>query len=249
VFTTSNNFYLYLVFSIYLAAWGVTLGRRLRSGLVLLGVGILVHGAYLLGRGWLGGVFIANPVVEGPFFIPFCLAIMACIGGVLNYDGNWKNILPLVLFFTLLSIGYAKGMIPPTPKKLSVWALLFFISESIAYACFYIGAVYAALSLAERNGSGLFRPFIVWGFVAYTISQVTGAVWSYVGWGNTFNWSPRHLSSASIWMLYLAILHIKYISGWSIKRETLLSVISGVYLFIVSYLHFLKEMDFPRIGG
>ena len=249
MFTTSNHVYLYIAFGLYTFAWASTLIRLSRISFTLLSSGIIIHGLYLLGRGWLGGVFIANPIVEGPFFLPFCLAVIAFLSSIKHAAVKLKFLLLPVIFFTFLSIIYAKGMIPPTPKKLSIWAILFFISESGAHACFYFGAVFGVLSLLEMKTAYDFRSFVIWGIIIYTISQVTGAVWSYLGWGNTFNWSPRHLSSASIWLLYLAILHMKFISGWGVKREAILSVFAALYVFFISYGHYVKEMNFPRIGG
>ena len=249
MFTTSHHLYLYLTFGLYAAAWGMAVIRPSRPALILLALGLFFHGAYLLGRGWLGGVFIPNPIVEGPFCLPLCLALLSFFSGLRKMSGAWKDILLLTLFFTLISLLYAKGMIPPTPKKLSLWAIFFFLSESSAHACFYVGALYASMSLLNNDGPQAFRSFIIWGIVIYTISQVTGAVWSYLGWGNTFNWSPRHLSSASIWVLYLAILHIRFIPEWGIRRDAVLSLLAAVYVFIVSYGHYFKEMNFPRIGG
>ena len=249
MFTTAHHFYLYLACGIYAFAWLLTFTKMMRMGHALLLAGLVVHGAYLMGRGWLGGVFIANPIVEGPFFLPFCMALICWGMGAKSISGRWKILLPLVLCFMAFSMGYAKGMIPPTPKKISVWAVLFFISESSAHACFYISAVLAGFAWTKKEYEPIFRTFVIWGVVAYTVSQVTGAVWSFWGWGNTFNWSPRHLSSAGIWMMYLAILHVKFIPGWGIKRESLLTAFAGLLVLFTTFGHYLKEMTFPRIGG
>ena len=249
MFTTGHHEYLYLALALYGVA-GILAFARIKSGARAVVVpAVMLHGAWLLGRGWLGGVFIANPVVEGPFFMPFCITAIALGMGIYNKSGKWATVLAVGIFFTVLSAFYAKGMIPPTPKKISFWAILFFVSESAAHACFHISTVLAVAALFRMGKEGEYLSFVIWGIVAYTVSQVTGAVWSYLGWGNTFNWSPRHLSSASIWLLYLAILHVRFVSGWGRRREAFLVTAAGGYVLFSTFGHYLKEMTFPRIGG
>jgi ABC-type transport system involved in cytochrome c biogenesis permease subunit len=159
-----------------------------------------------------------------------------------------RGALAIAVVFSIFAIFYAKGIIPPTPKKTTVWALLFFMSESTAHALFYTGALYAFFSIVEKNTINGFYSWIVWGFVAYTVAQVTGAIWCFIGWGNTFSWGSRHLSSAAIWTFYAACLHLKFIPGW--RRSTALVSIAGAALvFFISFSNYIHEMRFLRVGG
>jgi hypothetical protein len=221
---------------------------RQAAGRVVLAAGVLLTGLYLIGRGWLGDVFIPNPIVEGPFFLPWCLALIALVRAIAKPQSGLTWMLGLVVIFSILSAFYAKGMIPPTPEKITFWALLFFTSESLAHALFYSAALYAFLELTGKDLGNSFHPLLVWGFVVYTMAQVTGAVWCFVGWGNTFSWGNRHLLSAAIWTFFAASLHLQFIPGW--KRNNAFMVIAGaVMLFYISYGSYFHEMHFQRVGG
>ena len=248
MFTTNVHGWLYVAVGCYFVAWGLTACRRPGAGRWALSIGVVLQSLYLIGRGWLGGVFIPNPMVEGPFFLPWCLAVIALVQSITKPQPAQPWMAGLVVIFSLLSVFYAKGMIPPTPKKISLWAVLFFASESMAHALFYAAALYALLGWVKKDPADSFHRLLIWGFVAYTLAQVAGAIWCFVGWGNTFSWGARHLGSAAIWTFFAAALHLQFIPAW--KRKNAIMVIAGaVLLFYTSYGHYLKEMQFPRIGG
>ncbi len=249
MFTTGNHTYLYFVIACYALALGLWLFKYRKTGAAIVFIGWFIHGLYLLGRGWLGDVFIPNSIVEGAFFLPWCLATIVLINEFVYDDRHSKGLLVLTLLFLLFSLYYAKGMIPPTPKKVTVWAMMFFISESFAHALFYCAAYFAVLTILKKQSTHGFESYIFWGFTAYSIAQVTGAVWCYLGWGNTFNWSSRHLGSAAVWTLYAACLHFKYLSGWSEMRKAYWIIACGIFVLLVSFSSYINEMGFPRIGG
>ena len=197
MFTTANHFYLYIAVGLYALALFLYF-IKIRSGFLILIAGFILHTLYLIGRGWLGGIFIPNPIFEGPFLLPWCIVSIAITMKAKGNNKQWIIALALGLFFSLFAIFYAKGMIPPTPKKTTIWALGFFFSESMAQAFFYSGAAYAVTALIKNKHSNIFHYFIIWGFIIYSISQVAGAIWCYMGWGNTFRWGMRHMISAGI---------------------------------------------------
>jgi ABC-type transport system involved in cytochrome c biogenesis permease subunit len=80
------------------------------------------------------------------------------------------------------------------------------------------------------------------------VAQVTGAIWCFVGWGNTFSWGARHLGSAAIWTFFAAALHLPLIRGWKSKSAAM-AVAGGVLVFYISYSSYLREMQFMRVGG
>ena len=248
MFTTGVQGWLYAAVGCYGLSWVLYAYRRQVSGRAVLIIGFLLQGLYLLGRGWLGDVFIPNPILEGPFLLPWCLALIALARSMVKPATRLSGALALVVIFSVFSLFYAKGMIPPTPKKISVWALLFFLSESMAHALFYTSALVALLSLVGKERPNGYFPWLAWGFVAYTVAQVTGAVWDFVGWGNTFSWGQRHLSSAAIWTFFAASLHLPLIAGWR-SKSAVLAVAGGLLVFYLSYSGYLYEMRFLRVGG
>jgi hypothetical protein len=248
MFTTNVHGWLYVAAGCYLLAWVLVVCRQIGVGRWVLAVGVLLQGLYLIGRGWLGDIFIPNPIVEGPFFLPWCLALIALVRSITKPQQALPWMVSLVVIFSFLSVFYAKGMIPPTPKKITLWAVSFFASESIAHALLYSAALYALLGRVRKDLADSFHPLLIWGFVAYTLAQVTGAIWCFVGWGNTFSWGARHLGSAAIWTFFAASLHLQFIPVW--KRKNAFMVIAGaILLFYISYGHYFHEMHFQRVGG
>ncbi len=249
MFTTGNHLYLYVSIILYLPALILCLIKKNRTGYFFLFAGFAVNSLYLLGRGWLGGIFIMNPVIEGPYFLPWCLALIALFIGFTGKKDLCGIVLIPLIIFSFFSILYARGMLSPAPQKTTIWATLFFISEVFAHALFYCGASFAVFSIFKNKDDNLFHTFIICGFIAYSIAQVTGATWCYLGWGNTFRWGSRHLSSATIWVLYAAYLHLKFIQGWNLRKRAVFAIAAAALVVFISYGGYLHEMNFPRIGG
>jgi len=248
MFTTGVHAWLYGATGCYFIAFTLYCRRGHRTARAALVAGFILQSLYLLGRGWLGDIFIPNAIFEGPFFLPWCLALISLAQSVKKQGSRPTGALALLVVFSLFSVFYAKGIVPPTPKKSTVWALLFFMFESAAHALFYTGALYAALSFVEKKRSDNFYLWVIWGFIAYTIAQITGALWCFLGWGNTFSWGARHLGSAAIWTFYAACLHLKFISNWR-EKTALLAIAGAALVFFISYGNYLHEMSFHRIGG
>jgi hypothetical protein len=248
MFTTNNHIYLYIAGGIFALSSILFLLKKKTASLLVLAAGLILYTLYLAGRGWIAGVFLPNPLVEGPYLLPWCLGVIAVFTAV-RRDERWGLILIPILIFSAFAIWYAKGIIPPTPNKLGFWTIAFFITELLAHACFYCGALYAAALLAGLDKSEAFHNFMVWGFVLYSVAQVTGAVWCFLGWGNTFQWGPRHMSSAAIWLIYAAYLHLRFTQGWSGKRRAWFAIIAALIVVAVTISSYLNEKSFPRIGG
>ena len=248
MFTTGVHAWLYWATGCYFTAFILCCYHMQRTGRAALVAGFISQSLYLLGRGWLGDLFIPNAIFEGPFFLPWCLALISLVRSVKKPCGNLGGALALLVVFSLFSVFYAKGLIPPTPKKTTVWALLFFISESMAHAMFYTGGLYAFFSIVGKHTTNGFHSWVVWGFIAYTVAQVTGAFWCFIGWGNTFSWSARHLSSAMIWTFYAACLHLKFIPGWK-RKAAVLTIAGAALVFFISFSSYIHEMSFLRVGG
>ena len=143
MFTTGVHGWLAAAVGCHGIAWLLYARRLQMAGRLVLALALVLQSLYLVGRGWLGGVFIPNPVVEGPFLLPWCLALITLVSSLVNPQEKVGGLMALVVVFSLFSLFYAKGMIPPTPKKLSAWAILFFLTESMAHALFYISALVA----------------------------------------------------------------------------------------------------------
>jgi hypothetical protein len=201
-------------------------------------------------RGWFIGAFTPIAVVEEIFFLPWCLAFLTLGLRFFVKDSRliYTALIPL-LFFSLGAVIYPKGVFPPSPQIQTIFSPLFFVFEVMAHAFFCLGAWFSLQYLYHRNDAGFFIYFVLWGFILYSIAQVVGAIWSYLGWANLFNWSERHLQSAAIWCFYAAFLHIRFLSGWDTKKKARLAIAGFTLFFLLSYLGHLGEMNAARLGG
>jgi hypothetical protein len=256
MFTTNQHIFLYIPLALYGIALGIIISGTFKSGRfvsLLVACGGLIHLFYLLGRGWISGIFFANPMVDGPYLVPLVMALSVFL---LPQKAHHQRGILLAgeVLFSLILLFYSRGFIPPTPQKLGILPVLFFLTENMAHGFFYGGALLAVFTFwrdrtSLSEGGAPFHRFILWGLVLFTMSQIIGAVWCFVGWGATFHWSPRHLMTSGIWILYANYIHLHYLDGFNLKIRSLYAMVSGALVAVLSYSHVLHEMQFPRIGG
>jgi len=249
MFTTGMQIYLYISAGLYILALIFIFSKYRRTGLSVLCLGFILNFLYLLGRGWLAGVFIPIPIFEKYFFLPWCLVLIAIIRGAINDDRSMKIIIVLSLVLLSAPLIYKIGIIPPTPKKTAFLAGAFFMTEGMAHALFFCCALFALIAFIRGDNEDSFHSYVVWGFVIYSISQVVGAAWCYIGWGNTFRWSTRHMDSAAVWLLFASCLHLKYIPSWTNRKKSFFVFCCGAVVVCVCVGSFLHELDQIRIGG
>ena len=212
--------------------------------------GFLLHTISQVSRGWFIGIFTPIAMVEVNFFLPWCLAFLTLC---LRFFTKEKHlvcsaIIP-VLFFLLIALQCPKGVFPPSPQGQTIFSPLFFLFEVPAQACFVLGAWFAFKYLRRETEAAFFDSLIIWGFIFYSIAQVAGAIWCYLGWASLFNWSERHLQSAAIWCFYAAYIHLRFLYVRDMKRKAWFSIAGFALLLLVIILGYLNEMNMPRLGG
>jgi ABC-type transport system involved in cytochrome c biogenesis permease subunit len=57
------------------------------------------------------------------------------------------------------------------------------------------------------------------------------------------------MSSAAIWLIYAAYIHLRYVPGWSARRRAWYAIAAAALVLAVANSSYLREMTFPRIGG
>lgn len=241
---------LYLAVAAYALSFvSFMLGKERVTAKFFIG-GFVFHTISQLSRGWFIGVFTPIAIFEGVFFLPWCLAFLTLYLGFSekNKRSIYSAVMP-VLFFCLISLLYPKGIFPPSPQLQTVFSSLFFVFEVLAHACFCLAAWFSIRYLYHGRDPGFLNPLVVWGFILYSIAQVVGAVWCYLGWASLFNWSERHLQSASIWCFYAVFIHLRFLGGWDTKKKAWFAIAGFALVFLFSYIGHLGEMNAPRLGG
>jgi ABC-type transport system involved in cytochrome c biogenesis permease subunit len=241
---------LYAAAAMYAAAFLLHLAGKGRGSFAALCSGFVVHTAYQVTRGWIAGIFIPNGMFDGLFLISWGMALAVILSKLLSdSEMSWESAAAPIFLFAVLALVYPKGLIPPTPNKLTVWANIFFLTEVTGQACFYLAGWFAAVGIFTKRVTNNYHSLIVWGFVLYSIAQVTGAVWAYIGWATTFRWGSRHLQSAVIWCYFAAYLHLRFLPRWGAREKSWYAAAGFFVVAFNSLGSHLHEMGFPRIGG
>ncbi len=212
--------------------------------------GFILHTVSQVSRAWFIGILTPNAMLEGITFFPWCLALIA-VGLRLARQNRAlvSTTLAPILVFVFVALVYPKGIFPPSPLTGTLFAFLFFLFEVPAHACFAAGAWFAYLYLRRREPQGIFDSFILWGFLLYSVAQVVGAIWSYLGWAHLYMWNNRHMQSAAVWCCYAAYLHLRFMPAWDTRRKSWYAVAGFVLVLVFSYGGHFNEMRMPRLGG
>jgi ABC-type transport system involved in cytochrome c biogenesis permease subunit len=246
--STVSELCLYIATGAYAITFIASIAERERIAGFCFWTAFLFHTVSQVSRGWYTGVPTPFAIVEANFFLPWCLAFLTLSLKMLKWSRQvWFGLLPVLLFLAL-ALQYPKGIIPPSPLRQTIFSPLFFLFEVPAQALFILGGLYAARFLRGRNDT-FFDSLLVWGFIFYSIAQVVGAIWCYLGWASLFSWSTRHLLSASIWCLYAAYLHLHFLTAWNMKRKAWFAVAGASLVVFVIVLGHVNEMNMPRLGG
>jgi hypothetical protein len=210
--------------------------KREKTSVALLGVGFLLNTAYQLGRGWHYGILLTANLVTGVYLIPWFLAIIALI---LRLRGRSVRMALTILVPLCITAGMAlvlgSATIPPPGIKSTPFSTLFVLFDALAHACFFAAGWFAILFLVRRLNETTFNVFALWGFVAYSISQLCGAIFAYLGWSVAFHWNSKHMMSAAIWCFYCAYLHMNFSPRWSARKKSWFVLVGCLATFVITY--------------
>ncbi|MGI5860675.1 MAG: cytochrome C assembly family protein [Myxococcales bacterium] len=79
------------------------------------------------------------------------------------------------------------------------------------------GVVFArlpSLQVLDEVSNRLMR----WGFVALSVTLLTGAVIAKLAWGEFWRWDPKLTLSLVGWLVYTALVHARIFAGWRGRR-------------------------------
>lgn len=136
-----------------------------------------------------------------------------------------------------------EDVVLPSMKAQALVPPLFFLTEAISAAFFISAGVLAFASIVSGLNSEMFysRRFALWGFVVFTLCQITGAIWAYIGWSYPFSWSNRHLASASVWCAYAALIHVRLIEMHP-EIKAVWTALGCIPLIYIIYHHEIIEI-------
>jgi cytochrome c-type biogenesis protein CcsB len=130
----------------------------------------------------------------------------------------------------------------------------------MGYAAFAVACalgimhLYKSMNLGAEKSAGRFFTYIpaadildeliyqsvVLGFVFLSLGIITGSVWAHYAWGSYWSWDPKETWSLITWLIYAAMLHVRFVRGWRGKRMawmTLIGFVSVLFTYLgVNYL-------------
>ncbi len=172
-------------------------------------------------------------------------------------------IAPGVAFFAVFAIVTALRMfyrdaVGLQPALDSYWLVIHVPIATIASGIFAVSGIASGVQLmrdARDRGkkwaqSALLRPlaaapepaklealafrFNAVGFVLWTFTIMSGAMWAEHAWGRFWGWDPKEVWSFVIWVIYAAYLHARTTQGWAGRRAAWLAI-SGLVAIILNF--------------
>jgi len=73
------------------------------------------------------------------------------------------------------------------------------------------------------------------GFALLTIGLVTGFIYAKAVWGRFWSWDPKELASVGTWLIYAALLHLRFYSGWRGRKSAIMAIV-GFVIIILTFI-------------
>jgi hypothetical protein len=214
--------------------------------------GFVLHSWFLWSVGTASGTLLPNTMVSLEVFIPWGFSATVLLHVLFSDKKPTVNsaVILLLIFAAAIAVQTrvlaAKGILiyPPAPTHPVGWVTSFFFIESLAYVTFFLACWYAFLYARGNEEAGFFHSYVIAAFVLFSLSQVVGAVWSYLGWAALFHLSSdRHLISAAFWLFLALYLHLKFLPGWTARKRAMLLFITFFAVFYFRYIpYFLSNL-------
>jgi len=227
---------------LYTAASFIYFFQAKITGSILMIMGIAFNVFGLISRGYIEDMWFFDLMADEVLALPAFLALIPIVLFFKNSKSQGRiTLIPLVICSLIAFLPNTTTALPALKSQVFV-APAFFLSESMSIAFFIAaGALALAALLFKQETEETFMKCILWGFVIFTICQILGAAWAFLGWSYPFSWSGRHLASASAWCLYAALLHSGY-ARIHTRTKALCTVLGLVPIFFIVFFHELSHL-------
>jgi ABC-type uncharacterized transport system permease subunit len=179
-----------------------------------------------------------KPVI-GAFITPLAVAVL--LPGVLLDGGQPLNsavqrpLLPLHITIALLGVA-------ASAVAAGVAGMYLLMERQVKGKRF--GLLFSRLPSLEFLDT-LNRRLVVVGFIALSVTLITGAFFSSAASGFVWAWSSKQIATLVAWGVFAALVSARSFGGWRGRRVALLTM-TGFGLLLVS---FLSSYEFSHVGG
>lgn len=223
-------------------------------GRVTVGSGLLLHGASLgilmaeqggMPRGFANGLsllaFLLLAIffvldlrykvpVAGAFLLPAALAVLVPAFMVANDTGT----LPEAVKRPLLPLHIAVALtgIAAIAAAAGVGIMYLLLERQMKGKKF--GLLFTRLPSLEQL-DGLNRRLVLVGFIAISVTMVTGAFFVSNAGGFFWAWQPKEIATVVAWIVFGCVVNARVFAGWQGKRVAMLTM-AGFCVLLVSFL-------------
>jgi cytochrome c-type biogenesis protein CcsB len=219
---------------------------RLAVGMV--GCGFIFHTIFLILLGLDKGHFPITNLSESLSFFAWCITLIFVAANVrYKIYVLGASVLPLVSVLTILSqfIWEENHAIPQLLK--SKWLYFHTTVAFLAYSAFFLTFISGIFYLIQEKElkdkrfrflyfrlpslqvcDELLRRSLFAGFVAMSLTILTGAFWAQQAWGRFWSWDPKETASLISWGIYLLLVYYRLSSGWRGRVAAYISIIGFV---------------------
>ncbi|MDR0842864.1 MAG: cytochrome c biogenesis protein CcsA [Acidobacteriota bacterium] len=225
-----------------------------RLALGMVAAGFACHTVFLAVLGLARGHLPITNLSESLCFFAWCVSLAFMAASVryrIHALGAFS--LPLVSVLTVLSqiVWDEHHTIPEFLK--SGWVYFHAGIAFVAYASFFLTFVAGVLYLVqekELKGKNfrflyfrlpplqvcdeLMRRFLFTGFVAMSLTIISGAIWAQHAWGRFWGWDPKETAALVTWAIYFVLVNYRLSSRWRTRRAAWISI-AGLASALVTF--------------
>lgn len=226
-------------FALYAAGIFLVLSGKIKPYKAITTIGILLHTTSLVLRTIeVGHAPMANRY-ETLLFFSWAI-ILTNLVVVFRYNIAKTSLItaPIGLILLFWAMRASDAITPLYPALKTIWFEIHVTSSFAGYALFTLAMAGAILFLKageseeSRTFSDINNKAVLWGFVLFSLSMYSGAIWGYLAWGAYWMWEPKMLWSFILWFYFAGILHGKYIRSWRGRPVAYLTIVGfGIVFF------------------
>lgn len=152
--------------------------------------------------------------------------------------------LPLVSLLTIIAL-VVRNENQAIPKYItSGWVYFHSSIAFLAYAAFFLTFVSGILYLIQEKElktknfrflyfrlpslqacNELMRLFLLVGFIAMSLTIITGTIWARQAWEHTWTWDPKVAASLITWIIYFILMLYRFSAKWHGRKAAYISII------------------------
>ena len=221
-----------------------------RAAAVLIVLGVVVHLFHTMVLGFSIGALPVRNLSQS-------LSISALAFGIMflyfQYRFNLKVLgvfASMLMTLTLLAaVAAPQSSVPPDVALKGFWfhahILMIFTGEAALGLACGTGILYLlqeqgikskspgfffkrlpSLDLLDNAGYVLLNT----GFALLTVGLITGFIYAKIIWGRFWSWDLKELFSMVSWLVYAAILHFRFHSGWRGRKSAIMTIVGFLFL-------------------